>query len=167
MNTITAHGTMPSVFKFGQPTWRTDGTCSYCGSISVAEAIRLLEADGTRYSGSDWKYGWPHKFYISNKSLNPHAIKFYNDHLIDATNEELKRFDELSKKYFGISFQKSAEGKLQYAAPRTDSFYGYQRWGVTGKTTCEKCGCVGGEREGYCHCPAKCHPDPEIPGAEK
>lgn len=47
--------------------------CGYCGSLSVEDAIKFLKQPGTRFSGSDWKYGWPHKFYI--EPLNPDADK--------------------------------------------------------------------------------------------
>jgi hypothetical protein len=45
--------------------------CQYDGSITVADAIQLLKTPGTHFSGSDWKYGWPHKFYID--APNPKA----------------------------------------------------------------------------------------------
>lgn len=38
-------------------------TCSYCGSIHPEDLLIALNA-GARLIGSDWKYGWPHKFYI-------------------------------------------------------------------------------------------------------
>lgn len=47
--------------------------CRYCGSISVADAIKYLKQPRTSFSGSDWKYGWPHKFYI--EPVNPDADK--------------------------------------------------------------------------------------------
>ena len=64
------------VFKFGAPTWRdletgrADGSsprpfrsCSYCGSIHPEDLMAALDK-GARMGGSDWKYGWPHKFYV-------------------------------------------------------------------------------------------------------
>lgn len=50
----------------GQYTAEIDGQqcCEYCGSLSPKAAIELLKKPGTRFSGADWKYGWPHKFYI-------------------------------------------------------------------------------------------------------
>ena len=47
--------------------------CQYCGSISPEDAIEYLKRPGTRFSGSMWKYGWPHKFYID--VVNPDADK--------------------------------------------------------------------------------------------
>lgn len=41
-------------------------TCSYCGSIHPEDLYKLL-TDGpptVRMHGADWKYGWPHKFYV-------------------------------------------------------------------------------------------------------
>lgn len=63
------------VFKYAAAKWevRDDGIehCSWCGSLSPAEAIKFLKQNGTKFSGSDWKYGWPHKFYI--EPVNPKA----------------------------------------------------------------------------------------------
>lgn len=45
-------------------------TCSYCGSIHPEDLLAALDA-GAELHGSDWKYGWPHKFYVENIP-NPH-----------------------------------------------------------------------------------------------
>jgi hypothetical protein len=45
--------------------------CNYCGSLHPEDAVKFLKQAGTTFSGSDWKYGWPHKFYIS--PVNPDA----------------------------------------------------------------------------------------------
>jgi hypothetical protein len=42
--------------------WRT---CSYCGSIHPEDLLRVLLA-GARMHSADWKYGWPHKFYLED-----------------------------------------------------------------------------------------------------
>jgi hypothetical protein len=48
--------------EYGQvPTFRT---CSYCGSIHPADLAAALESGAAKLGGSDWKYGWPHKFYV-------------------------------------------------------------------------------------------------------
>ncbi len=108
----------------GRP-WRADGSCSYCGSMPVAEAIRRLSTPDNSYSGADWKYGWPHKFYIG--SGYPH--KFYNKHLSDATREEFLEFNSLSEYYFGITWVRDA-GEIKYrAVPNTQ---------LHGKTTMRK-----------------------------
>jgi|ERR1700687_324385 len=72
---IKCHGDVSQggVFKFGSPTWETregepyiDGFrhCSYCGSLHPEDLIAALKAGATMH-GSDWKYGWPHKFYVT------------------------------------------------------------------------------------------------------
>lgn len=38
--------------------------CRYCGSLTVEDATRMLSTPGVEFSGSDWKYGFPHKFYL-------------------------------------------------------------------------------------------------------
>jgi hypothetical protein len=79
MEKITCHGDTSAngVFRFGQPHWRgpegdvrSDGhvgqnfrTCSYCGSIHPDDLLAFLK-QGAKMGGADWKYGWPHKFYV-------------------------------------------------------------------------------------------------------
>ena len=94
--------------------------CNYCGSLSPADAVVLLAKTGTHYSGSDWKYGHPHKFYLGQ-------YKFYTSHLMDATEDQLVLFNRLAEKTIGITF-KVKDGKLIYAAPCS----GYQAAGTVG-----------------------------------
>lgn len=66
---ILAHDGDPQAARWGQPSWGVEEPsgyhrCSYCGSIPIYEAIDVLGTTGARFSGSDWKYGWPHKFYL-------------------------------------------------------------------------------------------------------
>lgn len=83
---INCHGDTSGggVFKLGSPVWREPQlqrapygesfrSCSYCGSIHPEDLIKLLEAGATMH-GADWKYGWPHKFYVENIP-NPHGGK--------------------------------------------------------------------------------------------
>lgn len=164
----------------------SSGNCSYCGSLSPADFIKFMNQPGTSFSGSDWKYGYPHKFYV--EPVNPKAdelvqvgtksgdgtdssdywscfahpvysnnktktcscpiengrtghynrpimgkrarlfFKFYTIHIKDATPEEFEEIRKISTKFFGIDWQINGD-KLQYMAPRTSSFYGYQRAG--------------------------------------
>lgn len=96
--------------------WRPDGSCSYCGSMTVGEAILRLKTAGTRYSGADWKYGWPHKFYIEAGGY-PH--KFYNEHLDRATPEEFEEFAKLSKALLAIEWVRDEKGVGWKATPGT------------------------------------------------
>lgn len=62
----------------GSPYGYPFRTCGYCGSIHPGDLYALLPADtfgtfrravddGERrvtLGGADWKYGWPHKFYV-------------------------------------------------------------------------------------------------------
>jgi hypothetical protein len=73
----TCHDDDWSAQRFAPQTWRPAGvrlhpendhvpafrTCSYCGSIHPEDLLNALRA-GAKAGGSDWKYGWPHKFYI-------------------------------------------------------------------------------------------------------
>jgi hypothetical protein len=69
----TCHA-VSSVFRFSTPAWtrreadarNPNGEpfrrCSHCGSIHPEDLLAALAA-GATLQGSDWKYGWPHKFY--------------------------------------------------------------------------------------------------------
>lgn len=64
--------------RTGEPLWRpprsvdeddpyeqTYRSCSYCGCIHPEDLYQLLQNEaGVNLGGSDWKYGWPHKFYV-------------------------------------------------------------------------------------------------------
>lgn len=60
--------------QFGQLTWRTSWAertphrdrlrrCSYCGSVHPEDLLDALNK-WARLRFADWKYGWPHKFYV-------------------------------------------------------------------------------------------------------
>jgi hypothetical protein len=69
---IQCHGEMADCFNY-QIAWRDPSmsepysypfrTCSYCGSIHPGDLLKYL-GEGAHLEGSDWKYGWPHKFYV-------------------------------------------------------------------------------------------------------
>lgn len=73
----TCHDSDYQAQRFAPQTWRPKGeklhpshdlpmvfrTCSYCGSIHPEDLLEALRA-GATLSGADWKYGWPHKFYV-------------------------------------------------------------------------------------------------------
>jgi hypothetical protein len=57
-----------TVLKSGRDGYSRDypfRTCSYCGSIHPEDLLKVIE-QGAILGGSDWKYGWPHKFYIEH-----------------------------------------------------------------------------------------------------
>jgi hypothetical protein len=105
------------------------GRCPYCGSTSVAHAIALLETPGTRYSGSDWKCGYPHKFYLD--AAEGHR-KFYTRHLEFATAELVARFAVLAQRLLGVIVGVGPTGRVWYRAPR-----GWQTWGIVGEQRAE------------------------------
>lgn len=73
----TCHDHDPYAQHFKPVSWRPAGmrlhpdndhvpafrTCSHCGSIHPEDLYCALLA-GAKLGGSDWKYGWPHKFYV-------------------------------------------------------------------------------------------------------
>jgi hypothetical protein len=125
-------------------------SCSYCGSLTIDDFLQGLETSGAHFSGSDWKYGWPHKFYldlpcapyrtslggryytengkrIAECTWGERAVrhhKFYSIHLLDATPEQLERWQRIAQPRLGITFE-LVDGKLKYRAPHG----GFQTWG--------------------------------------
>ena len=110
----------------GSPlTWLGAGerpfrSCSWCGSVHPEDLLTLL-GGGAELSGADWKYGWPHKFYVSAKGTG--GTKWYNHHIAD------KGFDDEARTALltalcgsGIRFFLK-DGKINYSAPKV----GYQR----------------------------------------
>jgi hypothetical protein len=46
-------------------------SCSWCGSMHPSDLAAAIQA-GARGHWADWKYGWPHKWYVRDIP-NPHA----------------------------------------------------------------------------------------------
>lgn len=115
--------------------------CSYCGSITPTDMIALMQTDGTRYSGSDWKYGFPHKFYIE-AAIEPiehycigatyqdgqmsdplydtkkhQHLKFYTEHMQDATSEQIEEWNAKVAPLLGVHFSSEKNGIHWHAAP--------------------------------------------------
>lgn len=125
-------------------------TCTWCGSLSVDGVLKAFQTPGTQYSGSDWKYGWPHKFYIEipcepyrhiisshydGKGSTTHEYgmsssrhhKFYAVHLQDATPEQLEQWNQIAGPLVGVRFEMSPVfGTLRFITP----CHGYQTHGV-------------------------------------
>lgn len=122
--------------------------CGYCGSMHPEDLIRALDA-GAQLGGSDWKYGWPHKFYLhaipwdgmerqaeigglyAGGTFTPHygpagayTGKWYNTHLNDAgfDDEALALLLARLSAASEIEWFKDATG-IGYRAPHA----GYQR----------------------------------------
>jgi hypothetical protein len=156
----TCHGEQSPVFKFQSPHWREPDssrepygypfrTCSFCGSIHPEDLMAYLESGVAGLDGSDWKYGWPHKYYVEGIP-NPLACrmvkmgsrteggittaivgaapqtthaKWYNAHLEDEgyDDEAREKLFALLKEHGGIEFGIGERG-LFYKAP----YRGYQ-----------------------------------------
>lgn len=119
--------------------------CNYCGSLHPEDLLTTLK-NGARLEGADWKYGWPHKFYVNgipnpmageivemggcyeNGNYTPHMSpapqtltkKFYNEHLIDlAGTPEFNLVAEAIRKRTGIKFEMK-DGKLYFTTGQWD-----------------------------------------------
>lgn len=133
------------------PTFRT---CGYCGSMHPADLLAALLAGTATLHGADWKYGWPHKFYVdgmpnkfegdtcvrgwsymngvntpipSKPQPTIHA-KFYNEHLDDdgfGTAELLALKDAIEKASGVRFFHQLVDGFLKLRYAAPH--HGYQR----------------------------------------
>lgn len=82
----TCHDQNPHAAGFGATFWRpprsrrglddpfeaTFRTCSYCGSIHPGDLFAAASRHTLTFDMADWKYGWPHKFYVDGMP-NPAA----------------------------------------------------------------------------------------------
>ena len=123
------HDDDPFAYRFDPPRYGYGPhhpymRCSYCGSITVTDMLRLLQKPGVRYSGSDWKYGWPHKFYLTTP--NGEHLKFYSVHIRDATDAQHFEWLEVAKPLLGVAFYVDPEKRIAYTAVSR----GYQASGV-------------------------------------
>lgn len=107
--------------------WRIRSTspyryCSYCGCLHPDDVRTIIEEGGT-LGGADWKYGYPHKFYVYPKGSKS-MYKWYNQHLKDIKDEPaFSAFALLLKTHAGIEFSRDDEGHVMYRAP----YHGYQK----------------------------------------
>lgn len=118
-----AHANDAWAQRFAPQTWREPShgrsyrTCSYCGCIHPEDLIAYVKGGGT-LGGSDWKYGWPHKFYLHGGEFG----KWYNVHLVDLDEAQFAELAALIEQHAGIKFEKDAQG-IKYTAP----YAGYQK----------------------------------------
>lgn len=94
--------------------------CNYCGSLHPADLLQAV-AQGARISGADWKYGWPHKFYVEGGGVR--FGKWYNVHLKELSPEMFEKVSNMLERKTGIKFE-MRDGKLFYQAP----YHGYQAY---------------------------------------
>lgn len=127
---ITCHGDLSHIQYDG---WKLEWTvkrhgkseskythCSYCGSVHFDDLKKLVE-EGAHFGGSDWKYGFPHKFYVTLK--DGEMVKFYTKHLEDLKDpEQFEEIAALLKEHTNIEFSRR-EGGVWYKAP----YHGYQK----------------------------------------
>jgi hypothetical protein len=117
----------PDAEPYGYP-YRT---CTHCGSIHPEDFLHWL-ANGARLNESDWKYGWPHKFYVEDIP-NPQAgkrvcngsdngaptygegakhthAKWYNIHLKDLEGEAFEAVVAVLRERTKIEFSRDEKG---------------------------------------------------------
>lgn len=139
---ITAHDNESFATQFFPLTWKDrDGSkfkhCSYCGSLTPRDALILFKTPGVKYSGSDWKYGYPHKFYLEDRHGH---YKFYTCHLKDMSSEFLDSWNEVVAPLTDIEFyhwRDLAEGERPVGLDASALVYhavpGVQRYGTVGE----------------------------------
>jgi hypothetical protein len=83
-------------------TWRADGTCSYCGSVSQARFLKFVE-DGGELTPTDKSY----KVYLvsklgrDGKMVEAPGLKFYFQHLDEHGQKEFVRLYNEKKMALG------------------------------------------------------------------
>lgn len=128
-------------FAWREPRGENDGpyheeyrSCNYCGSMHPEDLLDAIEA-GATITMADWKYGWPHKFYVDfdnpkageqcvtgsrdgqpTMGTAPSTItaKWYNIHLEDLDTDEFRVLAELLYVKTGVRFCRDEKGKMFY-----------------------------------------------------
>lgn len=131
----TCHDHDPQAQTFEPARWQRgrEGQrhCSFCHCLHPEDLHKALLA-GATLSGSDWKFGWPHKFYVSgvprvNRGLfdtDPpkDTFKWYNNHLHDLDPVAFSAITDVLMKHTNIRFMRDGDS-LAYMAPHA----GYQK----------------------------------------
>lgn len=140
---LTPDGWWPEKRDFSDPYVRSP-SCWFCGSIQPQELHRILTTEQAEADFADWKYGWPHKLYVT--SPNPKAgedceigsryqgaertpilgtapatrhQKFYTVHLRDVTDPEaFTAVTELILDCTGVRFMLDDDGRLKWRRER-------------------------------------------------
>lgn len=111
-----------TVWVWREPTERwSQHTCSFCGSVRPLNAAEWLE-HGNNASGSDWKFGWPHKFYLSDDEGK--EWKLYSEHLTELGPDSFQRVTTAIANVLHIRFEYDAADRMFVRAPE----FGYQTW---------------------------------------
>lgn len=107
----------------GLVPWKKRGDdrrhCEYCGSLHPADVAAAIRA-GAKGEWADWKYGWPHKVYLSGETTSG---KFYTVHLQDATSEDR----ETIEKHMGLRFTFYDDGGEVGWSPYKDAGKGSEK----------------------------------------
>jgi len=98
--------------NYGPATWNPATSdraqrCSWCGSMHPHDLAEALRAGTAKGHWADFKYGWPHKFYVDGV---PMSIKFYTEHLQDAEPEDRV----VIERAMGLSFHFDEKGGVRW-----------------------------------------------------
>jgi len=91
--------------------------CSYCGSIHPQDLITLATSLIT-LEIADWKYGWPHKVYVT---VGKHLLKFYSQHFVDCADDEACAAVNAVLTRVGLALLKEADSSVSWGVRRTDA----------------------------------------------
>lgn len=88
------------------PSWREGDyrfpwkACNYCGSMHQEFLLEALE-NGAKLDHTDWKYGWPHKFYVKIVNPNPDHLFEIETRYRDPNDDSFKKIEENKWAKFG------------------------------------------------------------------
>lgn len=81
-----------------QPSGVPFRTCNYCGSISAEDLVAYSKIVTLTFEQADWKYGWPHKFYVTGIP-NPQAGKTVQ---LGASSRRLSETEVVEEPILGV-----------------------------------------------------------------
>jgi hypothetical protein len=81
--------------------------CNYCGSVRPERAVSaLVDGRATNIEWADFKYGWPHKLYLT---IDDKWSKFYSIHLKDLPAEEFEKVRKVLIEKTGMDFMQEGD----------------------------------------------------------
>lgn len=141
----TCHDSDWQAQRFAPQTWRPAGvrlhpendhvpafrTCSYCGSIHPEDLLNALRA-GAKAGGSDWKYGWPHKFYVEgipNSQAGNLVTRMSGSGPLPLTDKDRAEYERYAQRGAVVEFSEDAEkGRWRVTVREPDGPTTHGKW---------------------------------------
>lgn len=129
----TCHDNDYASKTFGAASWQVrDGLrrCSFCGSLHPEDLYSAL-TNGAKLEASDWKYGWPHKFYVNgipNPNVGNEVSKAFGSGPLPMTEENKAHWNRIASTHGGRVEITESEGRWNAKVYEPDGATTWGKW---------------------------------------